>query len=86
MEQMVQPELLVLVPVLLVIGKILKDTKTVKNKLIPGVLGVVSIVLSIAWCFSDGDGNIFSAIVQGILIAGAAVYGNQLVKQSNKED
>ena len=29
---------------------------------------------------------IFTAIVQGILVAGASVYINQLIKQNNKEE
>lgn len=72
---------LILIPVLLVIGAILKNTERIKDKYIPVILLPVGIILSV-WVM-----NGFSAdsVIQGILVTGAAVYGNQLIKQISKE-
>lgn len=86
----IAPELLLVVPVLWVLGKLLKEAAFVKNKYIPLILGGVGIVLAV--CYIAGSGTtitatgIFTAITQGILCAGAAVYGHQLVKQAGKRD
>jgi hypothetical protein len=84
----VKHELLSLVPVLIISGRFLKKS-TLPNNLIPITLGITGIVLSGTWVlatsplhsFQDVMLAIFTSIVQGILCAGAAVYGHQLVKQ-----
>ena len=89
----IKPELLVLVPVLYLIGVAVKNSK-IADKLIPFILGGVAIVLSALWIFATGEMvntsdvvmAIFTAITQGVLIAGASVYVNQLVKQAGKEE
>lgn len=89
MTDYVRPEMLILIPALVVIGKIFSDTDMVKNKYIPMLLGISGIVLSALYAISlyglSLDG-IFSGIVQGILCAGTAVYGNQIYKQLGKEE
>lgn len=72
---------LTLIPVLLVIGAILKNTERIKDKYIPVILLPIGIILSV-WVMKG-----FSAenVIQGILVTGAAVYGNQVVKQISKE-
>lgn len=84
----IKPELLVLVPVLYVIGMILKKTKRVDDRMIPAILGEIGMVLAMLWAISmeglSGIG-VFTGLTQGILCAGMAVYTNQLVKQSRKE-
>lgn len=89
MTDYVRPEMLILIPALVVIGKIFSDTDMVKNKYIPMLLGISGIVLSALYTISiyglSLDG-IFSGIVQGILCAGTAVYGNQIYKQLGKEE
>ena len=72
---------LILIPVLLVIGAILKNTERIKDKYIPVILLPIGIALSI------GVMRVLSvdSIIQGILVTGAAVYGNQLIKQISKE-
>ena len=71
---------LVLVPVLNVIGMIIKNTEKIPDKYIPlilllfGVLGTIAIL-----------GLTPHSVVQGVLVTGAAVYGNQIVKQLKKE-
>lgn len=85
----IRPELLILIPVLIVIGKILKNS-VLNNKYIPLILGVISIFLSCLWVLGNTSDNIpnaiLTAIIQGILCAGAAVYGNQIFKQYKKND
>lgn len=70
---------LLLVPLLNVIGAIIKEIEKIPNKYIPlillgfGILGAVAIL-----------GLSPESVVQGILVTGTAVYGNQLVKQFKK--
>lgn len=89
MTDYVRPEMLILIPALVVIGKIFSDADMVKNKYIPMLLGISGIVLSALYTISiyglSLDG-ILSGIVQGILCAGTAVYGNQIYKQLGKEE
>lgn len=86
----IAPELLLIVPVLWVFGKLLKEAAFVKNKYIPLILGGVGIVLAV--CYIAGSGTtitatgIFTAVTQGILCAGVAVYGHQIVKQLGKKE
>ena len=70
---------IILVPVLYIIGNILKGTELIKDKYIPILLMPVGIAFSIAII-----GVNVEAIIQGILVTGVTVYSNQLVKQVNK--
>lgn len=89
----VKPELLVLVPVLLILGKMLKNS-SVTDKYIPASLGACGILLAVMWVmgrsplgtYQDILNAVFAAVTQGIITAGLAVYGNQLVKQAGKEE
>lgn len=86
-KDFIQPEMLILIPVLYIIGAGIKKTKLINDKFIPVILGVIGIILScfyvIATCgFSVM--SIFTAITQGILVAGGSVYCNQLLVQSKK--
>ena len=71
---------LVLVPVLLIVGKILKSTPKCPDWGIPWILMILGIAMSAMMLGFTGD-----AVVQGVLVAGAAVYGNQLWKQTKEE-
>lgn len=97
MEQImnyVKPELLVLAIVLYFIGIGLKQSKAIKDKYIPTVLGIVGIILSGIWVVATCPLTsmqaiamaVFTAIVQGILVAGLSTYVNQIVKQSKKQE
>ncbi len=97
MEQIltyVKPELVVVAIVLYFIGMGLKQSQTVADKYIPIILGVIGIVICgiyvVATCDLKGTHNIamaiFTAIVQGILVAGLSNYANQLIKQMNKDE
>ena len=72
---------LILIPVLIIIGLILKKLEFIPDKYIPVILMPLGIVGAMAL----GEWTVQSA-VQGILVTGAAVYGNQIVKQLKKEE
>ena len=72
---------LVLIPVIYIVGMFLKGLEGVNDKYIPFVLMFVSIAFSVAMLGLNVD-----SIIQGILIAGATVLSNQLIKQSKKSE
>lgn len=92
-QEFIKPELLVLIPVLYFIGVAIKKSK-LNDTLIPFILGVVAVLLSGLYIFATEEikGSqaiataIFTALTQGILIAAASVYTNQIIKQSQKEE
>ena len=92
-QEYIKPELLILIPVLYLIGIAVKKSN-IADKFIPWVLGGVSVVLCGIWIFAncpcetsaDIATAIFTALTQGVLIAGASVYINQLVKQTGKDE
>lgn len=97
MEQIlnyVKPELLILAVVLYFIGAGLKHIQAFTDKYIPAALGVLGIVLSGIWVVAtcplasqqDIAMAIFTAIVQGILVAGLSTYVNQIIKQAQKNE
>ena len=72
---------LILIPVIYVIGAILKGTELVKDKYIPVILLPIGIVLAMLLVGFNVNG-----FIQGVLVTGVAVYANQLVKQALKEE
>lgn len=72
---------LILIPVLLIIGRILKGIEKIPDKWIPLIL----LPLGVVGAMALGGWTVDSAI-QGILVTGTAVYGNQLVKQLKKDE
>ncbi|HAY3897726.1 TPA: phage holin family protein [Escherichia coli] len=70
---------LILIPVLYIIGMILKGVERIKDKYIPLILLPIGMGLAMALM-----GININAIIQGILVVGVSVYTNQLVKQINK--
>lgn len=86
-ENYIKPELGFLIPLLYIIGMMIKNTNVIKDKWIPLILGIIGIVISF---FTVGSIEGFTlvgtttAITQGVLCAGSAVYVNQLFKQSGK--
>lgn len=73
---------LILIPVLYIIGYIIKNTKLIKNKYIPLMLLATGISLSVAM----GGNTIVDNIIQGILVTGATVLSDQIVIQSRSTD
>ena len=86
MTDYIQPELMVLIPVLYLIGFALKKSTIFKDKYIPLVLGVVGIALCMVYGFFAKEFNLFTTITQGILCAGASTYANQIYKQLVNND
>ena len=97
MEQItnyVKPELIVVAIALYFVGMALKQAQAVKDKYIPLILGGISIAICAIYVFATctlGTGQdvamaIFTAITQGILIAGLSTYVNQIIKQTNKDE
>lgn len=95
MEQImsyVKPELLVVAVVLYFIGMGIKKTEYIMDKFIPMLLGIIGIILCAIWVFATCNCSnaqeialaAFTAITQGILMAGLSTYVNQLIKQNNK--
>ena len=72
---------LIIVPVLFVIGRIIKETPRAKDWIIPYVLLVIGILLSSFTLGFSAD-----AVMQGVLAAGIAVFSNELVKQAVERD
>lgn len=90
--QYVKPELVVLSFVLYFVGVALKKLKYIADNFIPLILGGVGVLLSLLWVLGTSTLGtsqeiciaIFTAIVQGILVAGLSTYVNQLIKQLGK--
>ena len=72
---------LILIPVLVIIGLILKKLEFIPDKFIPLILLPLGIVGAMAL-----GGYTVESGIQGILVTGAAVYGNQIVKQLKKDE
>lgn len=97
MEQImnyVKPELVVVAIVLYFIGMWLKQAAFIKDKYIPLVLGIVGVFVCGIWVMATASFAtaqdialaVFTAIVQGILVAGLSTYVNQIIKQLNKDE
>ena len=71
---------LILIPVLVVIGQIIKNIQLIDNKWIPLILLPLGVVGAMAL-----GGWTVDAAIQGVLVAGAAVYSNQIIKQMKKD-
>lgn len=72
---------LVLIPVLYIIGAMLKGTNKISDKYIPFILVALGILFAIALTGLNAQ-----AVIQGILVTGVTVYGNQLIKQIGKNE
>jgi uncharacterized membrane protein len=92
--QYIKPELLLLIPVLYMIGNMLKNIDIFPDKWIPLTLGIIGIILATLYILATSTIDnyqsvimlIFTAITQGILVSGCSVYFNQIVKQLNKSE
>ena len=90
----IKPELFIVAVVLYFIGIGLKKAHAVPDKYIPIILGAAGIIICAVWvgatCPLDTGQNIamgiFTAVIQGILVAGLSTYVNQVIKQMNKTE
>ena len=93
-KEYVKPELLVLAIVLYFIGKGIKNSEAIKDKYIPIILGIIGVIISGIYVVATSDiagyqsvlMMIFTSLVQGILVAGLAVYANENITQLKKEE
>lgn len=72
---------LVLIPCIYIIGLILKQSLTISDKYIPLILLVFGEAGALMLMGVNSN-----AVIQGILITGATVYANQVVKQVGKSE
>lgn len=92
-QDYIKTELLILIPVLYFVGSGLKKSK-MSDKFIPLTLGITAVILSAVWVIATSDistinevaSALFTSLTQGVLVAGASVYANQLYIQANKEE
>lgn len=90
----IKPELLVLIPVLVYVGCIAKQSAVIKDKFIPALLAAAGVLLAGLYVLAtttitmpqDAAQAVFTALVQGLLCAAGAVYADQCVKQSKKSE
>ena len=93
-KEYVKPELLVVAIVLYFVGMGLKNTEKISDKYIPIILGILGVLISAIYIVATSIFNgyqsvlmaIFTAIVQGIMVAGLSVYANQIIKQTQKDE
>lgn len=79
--QYITEHALILIPVLNILGMIIKGFPKIPDKYIPLILLFFGITGAVAIMGFNVQG-----VIQGVLITGTAVYGNQIVKQLKKED
>ncbi|MBQ8856660.1 MAG: phage holin family protein [Lachnospiraceae bacterium] len=90
----VKPEVLIVAVVLYFLGVGLKHMQVIKDKYIPLFLGIVGIIICAIYVFATCTCRgakeiamaIFTAITQGILVAGLSTYVNQIFKQLGKKE
>ena len=78
--QYITQNALILIPVLYIVGMIMKNTERIRDRYIP----VFLLVFGIAGTIGIMGLNV-NAVIQGVLVTGATVYTNQLVKQKGKD-
>lgn len=72
----------IMIPALWVVGFVIKKTEHIRDKYIPFVLLVASLLLS-PWMLG---GYSPQNVIQAILVAGGAVLADNLYRQSKKEE
>lgn len=90
----VKPELLLVSVVLYWIGMGLKHTQFIRDKYIPLILGICGIAFCGVYVWSSCQCSnskeiamaVFTAVTQGILVAGLSTYVNQIIKQAGKRE
>lgn len=87
----IEPELFILVPVLYVLGTMIKKS-SFDDKWIPLILGGMGVILSAVYMisarfpleFAELLGVVYASVTQGILCASGSVYANNIIKQFKK--
>lgn len=76
---------LIIIAVVYVLGIFLKNLKLIEDRFIPFILLVIAIVFSLLTSDISTSENVARSVMQGILITGAAVLGNQMWKQGKRK-
>lgn len=90
----VKPELVVVAIILYIIGIFLKKANTFADNMIPFVLLIIGIGITALYVFATTPVSgpqevcmlLFTVVVQGILLTGAAVLCSQMQIQARKKD
>lgn len=77
---------IILIPVLIIIGLILKKLEAIPDKFIPLILLPFGIIGAVLLGDTSSTESVVNSVIQGVLVTGAAVYGNQIVKQLRKDE
>lgn len=80
MIEYISENALLMIPVLNIIGMIIKNTEKIPDKYIPIILLFFGIIGAVAIMGISPE-----SVIQGVFITGTAVYGNQVFKQLKKE-
>lgn len=72
---------LAIIPLLNVTGKIIKEAKFINDRYIPVILLAIGIA-----CAFGLMGISVDSVIQGVLLTGTAVFGNQLIRQFEKAE
>lgn len=88
----IDPMLIPIIIVLWCIGQFIKAAKPIRDELIPLLLVPAAVVLVALWNCTQGipaDSSewlvlLVNALIQGVLCAAVAVWGNQIAKQTQK--
>ena len=75
--QFISDDLLILVVALWFIGYMLKSTNKINNAIIPFVVTILGIIAVIIM-----HGTNINSVLEGIISASVAVYGQNIIKQS----
>lgn len=75
----VHSSVVIVIVALSIIGAIIKKTPNVPSWCIPYVLLVLGVIAAVAILGMNAD-----AVIQGIIAAGVAVFGHELVKQGSR--
>lgn len=84
-EKYLVEQMLILIPVLYVIGMLLKNTPKVADWIIPWILLIIGVGAAISVGVGAGL-PIPDSILQGVLVTGVTVLTNQLIKQTQKKE
>jgi len=79
--QYITQNALILIPVLYLIGMFIKNTEKVSDKYIPIILLFVGVAGAVGIMGVNVD-----SVIQGVLVTGATVYTNQLIKQTTTKE
>ena len=80
MEKYLFEQSLIIIPALNILGRLIKQIEKINDRYIPIILLIFGVIGSVAI-----NGFNVQAVIQGILVCGAAVYGNQVIKQLNNK-